>query len=1201
MDRIDATRNFESSSPFRTGRWMPKGLSLTLLDNTGIIIRAPIVYSNLGMYSMMITMDFPFGNRFRLRRVRQALSRRPRRGSIRLEPLEQRTLLSTLPEGFIETEVVSGLAYPTVMEITPDGRFFIAELWTGNIRVLENNELLPEPLVTLPVFRGGERGLIGLALDPHFEHNPYLYVHYTMAEEPVHNRVSRFLVEGNQVVPGSEQVLLDLDPLGDRLLHNGGGIQFGADGALYIGVGDNLQHAKAQSLDSFFGKVLRINPDGSIPPDNPFLGQTTDRYQSIWAIGLRNPFSMALQPGTGQIFINDVGEGSWEEVNLGFAGANYGWPETEGPTDDLRFTGPIHAYPHTGPLGGVAIVAGDFYHPETFQFPGEYEGKYFYADILHGIRILDLETLEATMFSQDSVPPIVNLKVGDDGSLYYLTLGNFDGRITEPNSGALHRIQYTGNSVPAISRQPTDAIVAVGAPATFEVVPTGAPPYTYQWQRNGQDIPEAVSATYILPETTLEDDGARFRVIVRNEHGEVFSHEARLTVLPFSAPTIHILSPSPEQRYVAGQTYSFSALAFAGDGISLNTDALTWRIHFHHDNHFHPFMPPTSGISAGSLTVPSIGETDANVWFRIHVRAVDEHGLVSETSRDLFPTTAQITVQTSPPGLRLNLDDRPMSTPLVFEGVAGVLRVLVAPETLEINGLTWVFDSWSHGGPIRQTIVTPERDSTFTAVYRIDAGHIGEGTGFAANYYASPDFTGPAVPRIDPTISFDWHEGPPIEGVGPDGFSVRWAALLLPQFSESYQFHALADEAIRVWIDGNLVIETWNDPVSEEIRSDSISLEAGRPTLIIVEYREDQGAALAQLRWSSFSTPRSIIPSRQLVPFFLPEEGPGLPPPNGEPGPPAPNPPQSPPVSTRFSTADYNGDGRADLAIFHSRSTEVPGAAHWYLEFSNGGSLSLAFGLADEDIPVPGDYDGDGITDLAVFRPSTAEWFLLRSSAGPLHMTFGLADEDIPVPGDYDGDGITDLAVFRPSTAEWFLLRTNEGPFRQAFGLGDEDRPMPMDYDGDGITDLAVFRPSTAEWFLLRSSAGPFHQTFGLADEDIPVPADYDGDGILDLAVYRPSTAEWFVLRSTEGPLRLEFGSPGEDRPMTLDYDGDGRDDLALYRPSTQEAFIMQSSTGLVVRRPIAEANLDDVAAVQVLDSGTNRHGPAHRPWWFWV
>ncbi len=229
------------------------------------------------------------------------------------------------------------------MQFAPDGRLFICQQ-SGKLRVVQNGTLLATPFLTVPVNDAGERGLLGVAFDPDFETNNFVYVYYTATSPNIHNRLSRFTANGNVAVPGSEVVLLNLNALSGATNHNGGAIHFGNDGKLYIAVGDNANSANSQTLGNLLGKILRINRDGSIPANNPFFGTASGVNRAIWALGLRNPFTMAFERSTGRLFINDVGEVSWEEINEGVAGANYGWPTVEGPSSnpDPDFDYPFH-------------------------------------------------------------------------------------------------------------------------------------------------------------------------------------------------------------------------------------------------------------------------------------------------------------------------------------------------------------------------------------------------------------------------------------------------------------------------------------------------------------------------------------------------------------------------------------------------------------------------------------------------------------------------------------------------------------------------------------------------------------------------------------------------------------------------------------------------------------------------------------------
>jgi glucose/arabinose dehydrogenase len=343
---------------------------------------------------------------------------------------------ATLPTGFTETQVSSGLINPTAMAFAPDGRIFVCQQ-SGQLRVIKNGALLATPFLTVTVDSAGERGLLGIAFDPNFLTNGFIYIYYTATTPAVHNRVSRFTASGDVAVAGSEVILLELNNLSGATNHNGGAMHFGPDGRLYIAVGDNANGGNAQTLGNLLGKILRINADGTIPTDNPFFNTAVGNNRAIWALGLRNPYTFAFQPGTGRMFINDVGETQTEEINDGIAGSNYGWPTCEGSCANPNFRNPIFSYGHgSSATTGCAITGGAFYNPQNVQFPSDYVGKYFFADFCSGwIRRLDPATNTATGFATGISNP-VDLQVSSDGSLYYLARG----------AGAVFRVQYTANA-----------------------------------------------------------------------------------------------------------------------------------------------------------------------------------------------------------------------------------------------------------------------------------------------------------------------------------------------------------------------------------------------------------------------------------------------------------------------------------------------------------------------------------------------------------------------------------------------------------------------------------------------------------------------------------------------------------------------------------------------------------------------------------
>lgn len=343
-----------------------------------------------------------------------------------------------LPAGFSQRTVVRRLTRATDMAFAPDGRLFIT-LKHGVVRYRRTNGSVATLLdFSRKIDDTGERGLLGIAVDPRFGTNHHLYLVYThraTGTQPIRNRLVRVTVRNGRLARDSERTLFRFN--GQRATnHVGGSVQVGRDGKLYVSHGENARQREAQSLGNLLGKIVRLNLDGSIPADNPFFTTASGRNRAIWVRGLRNPFKFTFDPGSSRGFINDVGAQTWEEINRLGKGRNFGWPIQEGPENAPRFTPPLFAYRHGGTqTTGCAITAGEFYRPARRNFPARFVGDYFFSDLCNGwVRRYDPRTDRATGFASGLGAP-VDLEVGQGGALWVLVHGS-PGRIV--------RIRFNG-------------------------------------------------------------------------------------------------------------------------------------------------------------------------------------------------------------------------------------------------------------------------------------------------------------------------------------------------------------------------------------------------------------------------------------------------------------------------------------------------------------------------------------------------------------------------------------------------------------------------------------------------------------------------------------------------------------------------------------------------------------------------------------
>ena len=670
---------------------------------------------------------------------------------------------ATLPNGFVENRIAQNLN-PVDIEFAPDGRLFLVEK-NGVVSIYKNGNWLSKPFLSITgvVDVANERGMQGIVFDPNFPASPYVYIYYTRKgttnQNPAvstnsFNKVSRFTVSGDTAIVISEFTVLDINYLTNNGTHNGGGLVFGNDGKLYIATGDNGNGSNSQSFNTLLGKILRINSDGSIPQDNPFYATATGINRSIYALGLRNPFKMAIQPGTGRIFVHDVGQSTWEEINEVGAARNFGWPGIEGnrasQTAPANYQDPFYTYQHSG-SNGCSITAGLFYNPSVQQFPSSLTGRYLYADYCGGyIRSLDLVAKTVTGFITNINRP-VDMTIDNNGTLFYVPRAGLGGGSVQDNTsssdGEIWMVQYTGNGNVAFSVQPTGKSVSEGGNVSFIASANGNQPITYQWFKNNVSIPGANSNVLSLTNVPLSDNGAQYKVSIQNLFSSTVSGIAVLTVIANKLPTVTITSPVVGSKYIAGQTLSFSGIAVDTEDGTLTGSAFTWWIDFHHDDHTHPALDATSGLVKGTYAIPTSGETSDNVWFRIYLRVKDSKNATQQTFVEVYPEKTDVTLKTNVEGITIKLDGASVNTPLKFRSVVGLLREIEAEETVLLNGKTYTFSGWSNAGQRAQTIIPTLTDTLFIANYTevissTTTGLSEQSTADPEIFYPNPNKTG---------------------------------------------------------------------------------------------------------------------------------------------------------------------------------------------------------------------------------------------------------------------------------------------------------------------------------------------------------------------------------------------------------------------------------------------------------------------------
>jgi glucose/arabinose dehydrogenase len=629
-----------------------------------------------------------------------------------------------VPAGFANEVVVPDITAATTMAFLPDGRMLVGELGE-TVWVVQAGASAPDPTPFLSItgsgYLTGEQGLMDIRPDPGFASNHYYYVFYTHGTASAnHNRLSRFTASGNGTLANSELVLWEDDQTAQDG-HHGGGIAFGNDGKIYFTQGENFLPEYAQDLSSYRGKVMRINADGTVPTDNPFYDGNGPHKDQIWAYGLRNPFRISTDPVTGRIYIADVGEDSFEEVNLGVAGANYGWPLCEGSCPQQPgVTSPIYAYSHGN---RDASITGGFVYRGT-QFPAEYQGSYFFADYVQNwIKRLTFDAA-GNVTGASNFEPIdgaadgpygdpVKLVQGPDGSLYYVDIGFNNDHV--PNEAGIRRIRYTPTNAPPVATAsanpvsgPPPLLVSFSSAGSYD--PEGAA-LSYAWT-----FGDGVTSTLQNPTHTYATKGAYVARLTVSD-GVQNAQSSGIAISVGNRPTAVIRGPANNTPFRAGDSIGYWGTASDAEDGTLPASAFSWTILFHHDSHVHPAGGPFNGVVGGVLSIPTSGHSfEGATWYEIILTVTDSDGLSGSQSVAVIPDKVNLSFDTVPSGRSLEVDGIRKTAPFVVDTLIGFSHLIYAPG--QTNGATsYLFRSWSDGGAASHSIVVPATSQAYSATF----------------------------------------------------------------------------------------------------------------------------------------------------------------------------------------------------------------------------------------------------------------------------------------------------------------------------------------------------------------------------------------------------------------------------------------------------------------------------------------------------
>ena len=613
-----------------------------------------------------------------------------------------------LPVGFAKVQLAHGLKNPTAIAFAPNGDIYIAQQ-KGAILLDRAGVIQATPVITISADTGTETGVLGLALDPNFAANGYMYVGYTTVD--LHSQLSRFTVTGGGTTASlaSEVVYWRGNQL--QVFHHAiNDVHIGPDGKLWFSVGDNDPAiTNATVLTNGYGKIHRLNLDGSVPTDNPFVN-VPGAVASIYAYGLRNPYRFTFLPD-GRAMTEDTGSSYWEEMDTIQRGGNYGWDFYEGNCFSCGYINPAYAYGHL-PVDGAASAMAAY---SGNVFGSQYANTVFFGDYnrldIEAVKFDPTYTTEIsdTVFDS-SVGTIADLVEGPDGNLYYVSI--FEGTFSE--------IYATGPFAPTAVASASPNVGLASLNVQFSSAGTSDPKglaLTYSWNF-GDGSPLSTNPN---PSHTYGSNGTYGATLTVN-NGTSSGTATTQVVVGSSPPNASILSPVLNAKYNAGATISFSGSATDATDGTLPPSAFSWQVDFIANGVVQPFYTlevpgpfySATGVSGGSFQIPNDVSNTPSTFYRLTMTATDSLGLTTTVVRDIHPNLTSWAVHSNVSGAMVSVDGTLQSTPYTTSDVVGVQHVLIGFPAQVLGGTQYRLNGWTNGSGQSVTFTSGATAATYT-------------------------------------------------------------------------------------------------------------------------------------------------------------------------------------------------------------------------------------------------------------------------------------------------------------------------------------------------------------------------------------------------------------------------------------------------------------------------------------------------------